>query len=87
MLIFLMNIFAGEVFSPGLEKPRVVRKRWGGEEGMGLKGAGGASNGLRGGAVVVVVVVVVGGKRSGWGGNQCRRRQAILNASIPFFLY
>ena len=52
-----MNIFAGEVFSPGLEKPRVVRKRWGGEEGMGLKGAGGASNGLRGGAVVVVVVV------------------------------
>ena len=61
-----MNIFAGEVFSPGLEKPRVVRKRWGGEEGMGLKGAGGASNGLRGGAVVVVVVV--GAERKGWGG-------------------
>ena len=61
-----MNIFAGEVFSPGLEKPRVVRKRWGGEEGMGLKGAGGGSNGLRGGAVVVVVVV--GAERKGWGG-------------------
>ena len=61
-----MNILASEVFSPGLEKPRVVRKRWGGEEGMGLKGAGGASNGLRGGAVVVVVVV--GAERKGWGG-------------------
>ena len=83
LLIFLMNILAGEVFSLGLEKARVVRKRWGGEDGMGQNGAGGASHGLRGGAVVVVV----GGKRSGWGGNQCRRRQAILNASIPFFLY
>ena len=61
-----MNILAGEVFSLRLEKPRVVRKRWGGEEGMGLKGVGGASNGLRGGAVVVVVVVGV--ERRGWGG-------------------
>ena len=65
MLIFLMNILADEVFSPGLEKAQVVRRRWGGEEGMGLKGAGGASNGLRGGAVVVVVVVVVGAERKG----------------------
>ena len=38
LLIFLMNILAGEVFSPGLEKSQVVRRRWGEEEGMGWDG-------------------------------------------------
>ena len=50
-----MNILADEVFCLGLEKARVVRRRWGGEEGMGWNGAGGASHGLRGGVVMVVV--------------------------------
>ena len=49
-----MNILAGEVFSPGLEKARVVR-RWGGVNGMGWNGAGG---GLRGGEQVGVRVRV-----------------------------
>ena len=62
-----MNILADEVFFPGLEKARVVRRRWGGEEGMGWNGAGGASHGLKGGAVVVVVV---GAERRGWGGGK-----------------
>ena len=84
-MTLVITILAPE-FSPGLEKARVVRKRWGGEDGMGQNRAGGANHGLRGGAVVVVVVVVVGAERSGWGGDQCRRRQTVLNAPIPFFL-
>ena len=38
LLIFLMDILAGEVFSLRLEKARVVRRRWGGEERMGWDG-------------------------------------------------
>ena len=60
-----MNILEGEVFSLRLEKARVVRRRWGGEDGMGRNGVDGASHSLRGGAVVVVVVVVVGAERRG----------------------
>ena len=74
-----MNIFAGEVFSPGLEKPRVVRKRWGGEEGMGLKGVGGASHGLRGGAVVV------GAERKGWGGGGGGKRVRVRARVVKLF--
>ena len=58
---------AGE-FSPGLEKARVVRRRWGGVDGMGrvvrrwrgVNGMGwnGAGGGLRGGERVGVRVRV-----------------------------
>ena len=58
---------AGE-FSPGLEKARVVRRRWGGVDGMGrvvrrwggVNGMGwnGAGGGLRGGEQVRVRVRV-----------------------------
>ena len=81
-----MNILAGEVFSPGLEKARVVGRRWGGEDGMGWNGAGGASHGLRGGAVVVMVVVV-GAERRGWGGGGGGKRVGVgVRVVKPFRL-
>ena len=74
-----MNILADEVFFPGLEKARVVRRRWGGEEGMGWNRAGGVSHGLRGGAVVV------GAERKGWGGGGGGKRVGVRVRVVKFF--
>ena len=72
------------MFSPGFEKAQVVRRRWGGEDGVGWNGAGGASHGLRGGAVVVVVVVV-GAERKGWGGGGGGKRVGVRVRVVKFF--
>ena len=78
-MTLVITILAPE-FSPGLEKARVVRRRWRGV-GMGRvvsRRWGGVNRMGRGGGKRVGVVVVVGAERRGWGGGGGGKRVGVV---------